>query len=215
MEICEFDVRKQAGGVGMENPELCRFYHGRMSRGAANIILQSNGIPPDGTFVVRESTRNDQYVLSLFADGRSRHYEFTNHGDAIFSIDGGPAYQGLEAVIQYYRTEANGLPCKLSSFFQGALPPLDTRRRIDSDLHSAVQNHLPIIQINDIISSGRVDINARTAAGKTALLLAVEAGLDETVKLLLGNGADPKLKDTAGKTPLKVFVQSCQSIYHW
>ena len=191
----------------MDDQELCRFFHGRVSRDTANHILQSDGIPPEGTFLVRESTRQPgQYVLSVWANGQGLHFQFKNHGDAIFSIDDGPTYQGVEAVIQHYRTRADGLPCKLTSFFQGTVPPQTIRRRVDTELHLAVQDNLPASRVKKIISSGKItDINARNPGGKTALLLAVESGNDETVKVLLSNGADPKLKDTSGNTPLKVI----------
>lgn len=192
--------------MSMNDLDQCRFFHGRVSRDAANHILQSDGIPPDGTFLVRESTRSPGcYVLSVWANGQGLHFQFKNHGDAIFSIDDGPTYQGVEAVIQHYRTRADGLPCRLTSFFQGSLPPLAIRRRVDTELHLAVQDGASASRIKSLIASGKViDVNARNPAGCSALLLAAQAGNDEIVKVLLANGADPRLKDTSGNTPLKV-----------
>eukprot|EP00117_Sycon_ciliatum_P034431 scpid28750/ scgid26277/ Tyrosine-protein kinase HTK16 len=195
--------------------DQCRFFHGRVSREAANQILKSDGIPPDGTFLVRESTRDPggYYVLSVWVKGQGLHFQFKNHGDAIFSIDDGPTYQGVEAVIQHYRTQADGLPCKLTSFFQGALPPLAIRRRVDTELHLAVQGGKGALsRVQQLIKSGKViDVNARNPTGATALLLCSHKGSEDVVQALLSSGADPKLKDTNGNTPLKVAANEGHS----
>jgi ankyrin repeat protein len=46
------------------------------------------------------------------------------------------------------------------------------------------------------------DVNARSNPGYTPLHLAVTNLCVETVKLLLENGADPKIRDDSGKTAL-------------
>lgn len=45
-------------------------------------------------------------------------------------------------------------------------------------------------------------VQGRDQEGKTALMAAAEAGRDRIVKLLLDRGADPAIKDAAGKTAL-------------
>ena len=46
------------------------------------------------------------------------------------------------------------------------------------------------------------DVNARDAAGRTALLVAVLRGRSEAVATLLAHGADPNAADASGVTPL-------------
>ncbi|MCK7468602.1 MAG: ankyrin repeat domain-containing protein [Desulfosudis oleivorans] len=48
------------------------------------------------------------------------------------------------------------------------------------------------------------DVNAKDAAGRTALHLAAEGGLDEVVKALLDKGADPDAADADGLTALAI-----------
>jgi hypothetical protein len=49
---------------------------------------------------------------------------------------------------------------------------------------------------------GKVDLESRDSAGRTALLLAVLNGRDAAVSALLEHGADPNVPDAYGETPL-------------
>jgi hypothetical protein len=53
---------------------------------------------------------------------------------------------------------------------------------------------------------GKVDIEARDSAGRTALMLAVLNGRDAVVTVLLAHGADPNVTDGHGETPLHLAV---------
>jgi ankyrin repeat protein len=50
-----------------------------------------------------------------------------------------------------------------------------------------------------LLSAG-VPVNVRTSEGESLLMLAVRHGHTETARLLLENGADPKLEDARGDT---------------
>ena len=56
--------------------------------------------------------------------------------------------------------------------------------------------------ISALLAKG-ADVNARSAEGKTALLLAAEKGRDETVRTLLESGAEVDAADAAGQTALE------------
>jgi hypothetical protein len=55
----------------------------------------------------------------------------------------------------------------------------------------------------DRLLAGQSDINARDAAGRTPLMLAVLHGQTEVVSALLAYGADPNAADAHGTTPLE------------
>jgi ankyrin repeat protein len=52
----------------------------------------------------------------------------------------------------------------------------------------------------------QVDIDARDADGRSALLLATQFGRSNVVDLLLAHGADPNTTDAQGTTPLQAAL---------
>ena len=52
------------------------------------------------------------------------------------------------------------------------------------------------------------DINFPAVGDETALHLAAQEGLDDSVAFLLANGADPNLRNQRGDTPLHLAVQN-------
>ncbi len=50
----------------------------------------------------------------------------------------------------------------------------------------------------------QVDVNARDAEGRTALMIATRHGQTKAVLALLAHGADPNIPDTKGFTPLRI-----------
>jgi ankyrin repeat protein len=59
--------------------------------------------------------------------------------------------------------------------------------------------------------AAHVDINARDANGRTALMLAVLQGQKEAVDTLLAAGADPNAADSSGTTPLRAALAGAHS----
>ena len=60
-----------------------------------------------------------------------------------------------------------------------------------------------LFDVMAMLESGRVNVNAKSSInGRTALMLASEAGHFEVVKYLVENGANANLKDNDGKTAL-------------
>lgn len=51
------------------------------------------------------------------------------------------------------------------------------------------------------------DINFPAVGDETALHLATQEGVEESVAFLLANGADPNLRNQRGDTPLHIAVQ--------
>lgn len=60
-------------------------------------------------------------------------------------------------------------------------------------LFAVLESYVNIIKL---LADNRADVNARTAAGESALLVAVENGQYDVARVLLENGADPNVKCT-------------------
>ncbi len=69
-------------------------------------------------------------------------------------------------------------------------------------LHEAVSGDWSSPTSTRILLEFGAEVDARNDAGQTALMLAAEGGGLECIRALLGAGADRKLKDRRGKTPL-------------
>ena len=94
--------------------------HGKLNRQAAEHILEQNSYS-EGLFLVRESSqRASDYVLSMCQGGNPYHYQiqadFSGGRKNCFFIDDGPVFEGLPRVIEYYRSNADGLPSKLKQY---------------------------------------------------------------------------------------------------
>jgi hypothetical protein len=69
-------------------------------------------------------------------------------------------------------------------------------------LSHAVVGEAPARSAMDYLLARGVDVNARHNNGMTALMMAVQTGQLDTVRLLLAKGADPKFKAANGNTAL-------------
>ena len=81
------------------------------------------------------------------------------------------------------------------------------RRRMLS--WAACSNHAPVVAA--VIDAG-ADVNARGGLGDTTLHEAVAYGRDEAVAVLLGRGADPRIANRSGRTPLALTCLSPELI---
>lgn len=190
------------------------WFHGKISRENAVHILESiPGGAKDGTFIVRESVSSvGHYVLCLKARNTDHHFQIINHGDAWFSIDSGPVFQGLDDLIHHYSQAPDGLPTQLRNFVPGIPPPATTRKRLDTELHAAVL-HKNVENVKKLLkgpySQKTGDANSRNQDGCTPVHLAAKFGSSEMLRLLLSKKADVHIRDGAGATPLHV---SCMII---
>ena len=195
------------------------WFHGKISRENAVHILESiPGGTRDGTFIVRESVSSvGHYVLCLKARNTDHHFQIVNHGDAWFSIDNGPVFQGLDDLIHHYSQAPDGLPTQLRTFVPGMPPPATTRKRLDTELHAAVIKK-DIEVVKKILKAPYFqktgDVNSRNQDGCTPVHEAAKHGHTEILRLLLAKNPDVHIRDSNGATPLHV---SCAliSISHY
>ena len=185
------------------------WFHGKISRENAVHILESiPGGAKDGTFIVRESVSSvGHYVLCLKARNTDHHFQIVNHGDAWFSIDNGPVFQGLDDLVHHYSQAPDGLPTQLRTFVPGMPPPATTRKRLDTDLHAAVvKNNIEVVK--KILKAPYLqktgDVNSRNQDGCTPVHEAAKHGHSEILRLLLAKNSDVHIRDGTGATPLHV-----------
>jgi len=186
--------------------ESLLWYHGRITRDAAAHILQSQARNRDGFFLVRDcSSKSGDYVISVLANGQIMHFQIHCMGDNKFSIDDGPIFQGLDTLISHYQVKSDGLPCKLSTFCRGALPPPNSLKfGVETPLHIACSsgNATHVAKLLSEMYSYQ-EVNARDEQGMTPLHTASSKGYEEIILLLLNYGADVKATSSSGTTPLQ------------
>lgn len=86
--------------------------HGKLSRDEVAAVFEDNGMK-EGLYLVRESTNQPgEYVLSVFNAPRIQHFVIANSVGS-YSIDNGPKFKTLAAVVQYYTTHKDQLSVKL------------------------------------------------------------------------------------------------------
>ncbi|GFT73185.1 tyrosine-protein kinase HTK16 [Nephila pilipes] len=183
--------------------ESVSWFHGKITRDAAERILETNG-NQEGLFLVRESSSSPgDYVLSLIHDSSPIHYQIRRHGeDAFFSIDDGPIVHGLEMLISYYQEDAQGLSAKLGQMCRAQPPPSDSRRHGRTNLLHRATKEGELTVVRELLKSGYHNLDAKNQEGQTAVHLASIAGFDDILDLLLESGANPNIIDGSGLTPL-------------
>ena len=117
-----------------------KWFHGRITRDNACHLLSSAGQAlREGYFLVRESThRSGDFVVSVVIKGEIQHFQILHRGDAWYSIDNGPVFQGLDELVKHYQASSNGLPIPLGQPVLGQAPPSHTLKRYNTELHRAV-----------------------------------------------------------------------------
>ncbi|XP_033761103.1 tyrosine-protein kinase HTK16-like [Pecten maximus] len=209
--LLEYDRKKTEGEDG------CRWYHGKISREAAESLLNEGLINQgsiDGLFLVRDSTSSkDDFVLSVTHDARVYQFQLKEVHDGYYRLDEGPTFPGLVKLIEYYHSpNKTGLVTTLTKHCQGSAPPPKARTQGPTNiLHRAViEGDVKIV--NDILNHSLCpDINAKNEWGTTALHDACKYGAKEIVQTLIKHKADVEMKDRAGLTPLH---RSCASNHY-
>ena len=189
------------------------WFHGKISREAAEHILLSSKRRREGLFLVRERPNEPgTYALSLFARGQAKHYQIQHMGDYHYAIDDGPVFQGIDELVRHYCDKADGLPTRLFDFCPGNVPPAAIRKRYETDLHRAAYD-------GDIQRVSRLcremapeQLNARNPSGATPLFLAASRGHADTVGALVRVSADVKVRDNSGTTPLQVHIENISQL---
>ncbi|XP_072176875.1 uncharacterized protein [Diadema setosum] len=83
------------------------WYHGRISRNAAEYLL-SSGI--DGSFLVRDSeSSSGQLSISLRYDGRVYHYRINSGGDGKFWVTAESRFNTMAELVHHHCRDADGL----------------------------------------------------------------------------------------------------------
>ena len=189
--------------------ETLYWYHGRITRDAATHILQSQARNHhrDGCFLVRDcSSAPGDFVISILAHNQILHYQVHCNGDNRFSVDDGPVFQGLETLISHYQVTSDGLPCRLTTFCRGSLPPPQALKfGIDTPLHKACHDG-NTAQTGKLLSEmySHQEVDARNEQGLSPLQIASGRGHEEIILLLLNYGADVKAASSSGTTALQV-----------
>ena len=192
------------------NNDLC-WYHGKISRDVATQALLKRGGGRDGFYLIRDcSSAPGDYVLSLWNRNQVLHFQVHCLGDNKFAIDDGPIFQGLDSLTAHYKTNPDGLPCKLIGFCPCKLPPLNTLKfGFQTKLHSAcIERKLNVVKQLLQDQNIRKEINARNLQGLTPLHISSTKGDDDIVSLLLSAGADTSAADSTGKTSVQVNICS-------
>ncbi|XP_065056009.1 tyrosine-protein kinase HTK16-like [Rhopilema esculentum] len=188
--------------------ETLYWYHGRITRDAATHILLSHARSNyrDGCFLVRDcSSAPGDYVISILAHNQVLHFQVHCTGDNRFSIDDGPIFHGLDTLILHYQVKSDGLPCRLTTFSRGSLPPLQALKYgIDTPLHVACLNG-NASAVTKLLSemSTYQEVNSRDEEGRTPLHIASCKGYQDIILLLLNYAADVSASSSTGTTPLQ------------
>ena len=195
-----------------QTKEHLLWYHGRITRDAATHLLNLHSRSArDGCFLVRDcSSAPGDYVLSVWARSQVLHFQVHCNGDNRFSIDDGPIFHGLDTLVCHYQSLPDGLPCRLTTFCRGELPPTQALKfGVETPLHKACsEGNLELVKRSMRDLSSASEINSRNEHGLTPLLIAAGRGLNDIVLVLLKYGADVKAASGTGMLPLQVCIGS-------
>uniref|UniRef100_A0A8D8PSK7 Tyrosine-protein kinase n=1 Tax=Cacopsylla melanoneura TaxID=428564 RepID=A0A8D8PSK7_9HEMI len=197
-----------------QESDAIKWYHGKLTREAAEEILLAEECQEDGLFLVRQSqTSQGDYGLSVLYQGEVVHYQIRRHGeDAFFSIDEQTITHGLETLIEYYQeNEGKGLICCLTKFVKKDPPPNDSRRHGRTNLlHRATKsgNYQVVSELLKYRYVNIESLEAKNQDGQTVVHLASQLGHDEILDTFIRCSANVNCRDTEGCTPLHYACQS-------
>lgn len=180
-------------------------YFSMVDRPAAEEILQRNG-NSEGLFLIRDSAKFGDFVLSMVSERRPVHFHIEQHNNSVsqYSMDSGECFDGLDRLITHYINLPDGLPTRLMLFCKKGmpLPYLAIKYGRTNVLHHVVKEG-SIKLTRMVLESDRYEnLNAKNAEGSTALHIAAFNGFDQICEILANKGADVNAKDASGHTPL-------------
>lgn len=138
------------------------------------------------------------------------HYQIIHSkNDAFFSIDKGKLIHGLDALIEYYQKNSDGLNTPLTNMIKGEPPPNHSRiNGRENLLHRAIKSG-DFKVVSEMLKCG-YRIDAKNEHGKTVVHLAcqlVNSNDERILKLLIESKANVDCRDKDGNTPLHVSVK--------
>ncbi|GLH05352.1 Tyrosine-protein kinase Shark [Gryllus bimaculatus] len=201
---CDFEYSK----MNKEKEDSLCWFHGKITREAAEQIVINVEGSCEGTFLVRESnTAVGDYVLSVLHEGEVVHYQIRRHGeDAFFSIDEHTIIHGLETLIEYYQEDAHGLVTKLALVCKKDPPPHDSRRHGRTNLLHRATKEGNYTVVSELLKCGYRSLEAKNQDGQTAVHLASRLGKDDILKKLIESGANYACQSNLPNT-VRVLVQ--------
>eukprot|EP00051_Salpingoeca_urceolata_P028117 m.485084 g.485084 ORF g.485084 m.485084 type:complete len:705 (+) comp23652_c0_seq1:526-2640(+) len=160
------------------------FFHGKASRGQAEELLAASY--SEGLYLVRvSSSKPGEYVLSFCFGGQTLHFQIKHLGECWFSVDEGPPFEGLDAVVHHYRRDADGLPLCLGSYCP-RVRERGTSRRGDKDGNSSLHNACFEGNLSTVRSKlKQSSCNQTNKLGRTPLMEACRGGHADVVAALL------------------------------
>ena len=189
-----------------------RWFHGKITReNAAHLVSGGPESRREGLFLVRESLRvPGSFVLTMWARNQVHHFQIVGHGEGWFSVDNGPLFQGLDELVHHYQCRSDGLPAQLHDYVVGNVPPLSSRKRLETDLHRAVISRdlntiLRLLAQPNSPTTGNID--SQNADGSTPIHEAAKRGFTEILEALLQHRPDLTIRDSKGATALQVSTR--------
>ena len=191
-----------------------RWFHGKITReNAAHLVTTGPDGRREGLFLVRESLRMPgSFVLTMWARNQVHHFQVVGHGDGWYSVDNGPLFQGLDELVNHYKCRPDGLPSQLHDFVVGNQPPLSARKRLETEIHRAVNSRdVSLLQrlLSQPTSNQIGSVNSQNAEGSTPVHEASKKGFVGVLEILLHYKPDLNIRDSKGSTALQVCVCVC------
>ncbi|XP_077287655.1 SH2 ankyrin repeat kinase isoform X2 [Arctopsyche grandis] len=191
----------------MNRDDNLNWFHGKISRENAERLLKEGG--ENGVFLVRESnTSSGDYVLSVLHEGEVVHYQIRRHADdAFFSIEEHTAVHGLDALIQHYQVNSNGLVTRLAIACRGEPPPHNSRTHGKTNLLHRATEAGDLNVVSQLLVCKYQSRDAKNQEGQTAVHLASISGNESILAELIRSGMSVNCRDTTGYTPLHYACQ--------
>nr|AOS88698.1 CRK-CRKL-like protein ancestral isoform 2 [Monosiga brevicollis] len=89
-------IRREAFSMAGPAPA---WYHGQVSRTDADSRLRGT---PEGTFIIRDSSKGGSFVLSVSEGGKVSHYKIDRRSPCVYEI-GDESFANLPEIIEFYK----------------------------------------------------------------------------------------------------------------